>query len=84
MKERKTCGLDAHRVFTPNLICWSAEDEDEIHHTESTTDFLEALEDLTHVADDERERKVITFFHNLRSRTRRGETADPRCQNPIL
>ena len=30
------------------------------------TDFLEALEDLTHVEDDERERKVITFFHNLR------------------
>ena len=29
------------------------------------TDFLEAFEDLTHVEDDERERKVITFFHNL-------------------
>lgn len=60
------CSLDADRVFTPNLICWSDEDEDEIHHTESMTDFLEVLEDLTHVEDDERERKVITFFHNLR------------------
>ena len=59
------CSLDADRVFTTNLICWSAEDEDEIHHTESMTDFLEAFEDLTHVEDDERERKVITFFHNL-------------------
>ena len=59
------CSLDADRVFTPNLVCWSAEDEDEIHHTECMTDFLEALEDLTHVEDDERERKVITFFHNL-------------------
>ena len=43
------CSLDEERVFTPNLICWSAEDEVEIHHTESMTDFLEALEDLTHV-----------------------------------
>lgn len=30
------------------------------------TDFLKALEDLTPVEDDERERKVITFFHNFR------------------
>ena len=49
----------------PNLICWSAEEDDEIFHSDSIGDFLQALEDLTEVEWDERPRKVITFFHNM-------------------
>ena len=50
----------------PNLICWSSEEDDEIFHSDSIEDFLQALEDLTEVEGDERPRKVITFFHNMR------------------
>lgn len=50
----------------PNLICWSTEEEDEIHHSNSIDDFLQATQDLTEVEGDERPRKVITFFHNMR------------------
>lgn len=42
------------------------EDGDEIHHINSVDEFLEALEQPTEVEDDERRRKVTTFFHNMR------------------
>lgn len=59
------CALSQDRVFTPNLICWSAEDKEDIHHTDSIPEFLDALEQLTEVEEDDRPRKVITFFYNL-------------------
>ena len=61
------CALSEDRVFVPNLICWSSEeDADEVHHSDSMEEFLEALQALTEVETDARGRKVITFFHNLR------------------
>ena len=54
------------RVFMPNLICWSSEEDDEIFHSDSIEDFLQALEDLTEVEGDERPCTVITLFHNMR------------------
>ena len=41
-------------------------EEHEIHHTEMVEDYLEALEELTVVEDDEKERKVVLIFHNMR------------------
>ena len=55
-----------HRVFQPNLICWSSEEEEEIHHSSSIEEFLEACDALTEVEGNERKHKVITFFHNLK------------------
>ena len=60
------CAISEDRVFQPNLICWSSEEDEEIHHARTIEEFLEACEALTEVEDDERPRKVITFFHNLR------------------
>lgn len=61
----RICTFRGPCVF-PNLICRSSEEDgDNIHHTESIDEFLEALEALTEVEDDKRRRKVITFFHNL-------------------
>ena len=61
------CALSEDRVFVPNLICWSSEeDADEVHHSDSMEEVLEALQALTEVETDARGRKVITFFHNLR------------------
>ena len=61
------CALSEDRVFVPNLICWSSEeDADQVHHSYSMEEFLEALQALTEVETDARGRKVITFFHNLR------------------
>ena len=57
--------LTEERVFMPNLTCWSSEEDDEIFHTDSIEDSLQALEHLTVVEGDERPRKVITF-HNMR------------------
>ena len=54
------------RVFMPNLICWSTEDDDDIHHAKTIQEFLEAMEKITEVEEDDRPRKVITFFHNMR------------------
>ena len=53
------------QVFHPNLICWSNAEE-EIYHAERVEDYLEAFEELMVVEDDERERKVVSFFYNLR------------------
>ena len=50
------CVLSQDRVFTPNLICWSAEDKEDIHHTDSIPEFLDALEELTEVEEDDRPR----------------------------
>ena len=41
-------------------------EDDQIHHADTIEEFLHALEDLTEVEGDERPRKVITFFHNMR------------------
>ena len=60
------CAIAEDREFQPNLICWSSEEDEEIHHARTIEEFLEACEALTEVEDDERPRKVITFFHNLR------------------
>ena len=53
-------------MFVPNLICWSTQEDDQIHHADTIEEFLHALEDLTEVEGDERPRKVISFFHNMR------------------
>ena len=60
------CYQDEDRVFHANLICWSSAEEDEIHHSDKIEDFWAALEGLTEVEGDERERKVVSFFHNMR------------------
>ena len=60
------CAISEDRVFQPNLICWSSEEDEEIHHARTIEEFLEPCEALTEVEDDDRPRKVITFFHNLR------------------
>ena len=60
------CYLTEERDFVPNLICWSTEEDDDICHAYTIEEFLNALEDLTEVEGDERPRKVITFFHNMR------------------
>ena len=60
------CAISEDRVFQPNLICWSSEEDEEIHHARTIEEFLEACEALTEVEHDERPGKVITFFHNLR------------------
>ena len=38
-----------HRLFQPNLIRWSSEEEEEIHHSSSIEEFLEACDALTEV-----------------------------------
>ena len=55
------CALSKDRVFVPNLICWSSEeDADEVHHSDSSStimeEFLEALQALTEVETDARGR----------------------------
>ena len=45
-------------MFVPNLICWSTQEDDQIHHADTIEEFLHALEDLTEVEGDERPRKV--------------------------
>ena len=60
------CALSDDNVFDPNLICWSSEEDDDIQSADNIDDFLKAIEDLTEVEGDERPRKVITFFHNMR------------------
>ena len=60
------CYQDEDRVFHANRVCWSSAEEDEIHHSDKIEDFLAALEELTGVEGDERERKVVSFFHNMR------------------
>ena len=59
------CSLTEERVFMPNLICWSSEEDDKIFHSDFIKDSLQAPEDLTEVEGDERPRKVITCFHNM-------------------
>ena len=59
------CSLTDERVFMPNLICWSSEEDEKIFHSDSIKDSLQALEDLTEVEGDERPCKVITCFHNI-------------------
>ena len=60
------CYQDEDRVFHANLVRWSSAEEDEIHHSDEIEDFLAALEELTGVEGDERERKVVSFFHHMR------------------
>ena len=60
------CALTEDRVFEPNLICWSSEEDEDIHHATTVNEFLDACDSMTEVEDDERPRTVITFFHNLR------------------
>ncbi|CAH3034025.1 unnamed protein product [Porites lobata] len=56
------CSLTEERVFIPNLICWSSEEDDELFHSDSIEDFLQALEDLTEVEGDERPRKELLKY----------------------
>lgn len=38
------CFLTEERIFIPNLICWSSEEDDDvIHHCNNIEDFLQAL-----------------------------------------
>ena len=60
------CAIAEDREFQPNLICWSSEADEKSHHARTIEEFLEACEALTEVEDNDRLRKVITFFHNLR------------------
>ena len=63
------CYQDEDQVFHANLVCWSSAEEVEIHHSDKIEDFLAALEELTGFEGDERERKVVSFFHNMRGLT---------------
>lgn len=60
------CYQDEDGLFHANLICWSSAKEDEIYHSDKIEDLLTALEELTEVEGDERERKVVSFFHSMR------------------
>ena len=60
------CALTKDQAFEPNLIYWSSEEDEDIHHATTINEFLDACEAMTEVEDDVRPRKVITFFHNLR------------------
>ena len=60
---------NAEGEFIPNLLCYSTEEEDEVHVVEGenlTLQFLNALDDLTEVPNDDRERPIIVVFHNLK------------------
>ncbi|CAH3136000.1 unnamed protein product, partial [Porites lobata] len=60
------CALTKDQAVEPNLIYWSSEEDEDIHHATTINEFLDACEAMTEVEDDVRPRKVITFFHNLR------------------
>ena len=54
------CALSEDRVFVPNLICWSSEeDADKVHHSDCKEEFLEALQALTEVETDARGRNTM-------------------------
>lgn len=57
------CFLTEERIFIPNLICWSSEEDDDvIHHCNNIEDFLQALEGLTEVEGDKRPHKPHHLF----------------------
>ena len=60
---------NAEGVFVPNLLCYTSNEEEDIHvlHGEDCTlRFLEELDELADVQDSDREREVIIVFHNLK------------------
>lgn len=57
------------RMFVANLLCYVRADEDECQFLSGETctlQFLEALDAMTEVADDDREQPIIIVFHNLK------------------
>jgi len=57
------------RSFEVNLLCYRSHEETEIHSLwgkEGCLDFLNDLDALAEVPDDDRERPIILLFHNLK------------------
>ena len=57
------------RTFQVNLLCYRHHEEETIHTlcgSQCVKQFLECLDDLTEVPEDERERPIIIIFHNLK------------------
>ena len=57
------------RSFEVNLLCYRTSEEDTIHShwgKDGCFEFLEEMDALTEVEDDDRERPIIIIFHNLK------------------
>ena len=60
---------NAEGVLVANLLCYSSSEEEDIHvlyGDNCTLQFLHELDDLTEVAENEKEREIIVVFHNLK------------------
>lgn len=60
---------NAEGEFSPNLLCYSTSEEDEVHVLEGEgcpLEFLHDLDDLTEVPDNDKDRPIIIIFHNLK------------------
>ena len=60
---------DHEGVFVPNLLCYSSNEEEEIHVLDGdhcVLNFLQELDDLADVPDSDRDREIIIVFHNLK------------------
>jgi len=60
---------NAEGMFVPNLLCYSSGEETAIHVLDGedcALQFLEAMDDLTDVPDQENEREILVVFHNLK------------------
>ena len=58
-----------NRTFEVNLLCYSTSEDNTIHSlwgNDGCYQFLDVLDDLTEVPDDDRDRPVIILFHNLK------------------
>lgn len=62
------CLLDDERKFVPDLICFSSSEEEEIQYhsgLDCVEQFIRDMEDLIEVPENEHERYIHIFFHNL-------------------
>ena len=63
------CMQNYEGVFIPNLLCYSCEEEEEIHVLDGdqcVLNFLHELDELVVVPDIEQERQIIVVLHNLK------------------
>ena len=63
------CMLDAKNQFIPDLICYAtSEDDTVVSHfgLDCAEKFVHDLDDLTEVEDNEKERDIHVFFHNMK------------------
>ena len=61
--------LDTENRFIPDLICYAtSEDDTVVSHfgLDCTAKFVHDLDDLTEVEDNEKERDIHIFFHNMK------------------